>query len=389
MKSFFRLTISLIFIFAFSFCQTVSTSPYPDRYFDTAETAHKEARLVVFYPSTGTIKALVELLRQNFLLLDQIEVVGVYHEKELTDYEASKSYVQDNNLNWFKFHRVTAELDENALFQRNSCSQEFEDIFKKSDGMIFFGGPDIPPAVYNSKTSLLTRITDPCRHNLELSFIFHLLGGFQDEDFPAFLDSRPSYPILGICLGSQSLNVGTGGTLVQDIWSETYGKVFVEDVIALGQNNWHTNPYARLHPEDSTLTPFMLHPVALLEGSKFCTELGFQAGDNPYMLSSHHQGAGRLGKGFRVAATSLDGKVIEAIEHERFLNVLGVQFHPEYPVLWGTVAKYKFTPQDTPLICLKTYLENHPPSFEFHKKIWSWFYGALVHNLVRDREFEL
>jgi putative glutamine amidotransferase len=350
----------------------------PERFFDTAGAPSDRARLVIFYPSLGTIKDLVALKDNGLFPADKLEVVGVYHEKERTNYKESIKFARDNNLVWLKFHQVTADLSLSSLFKKNACTQEFETIFKKSDGIIFFGGPDIPPAVYGQKTNLMTGIDDPYRHFFELSCIFHLLGGSQNAAFKGLLESRPDFPILGICLGSQSLNVGTGGTLVQDIWSEVYGKKFLEDVVDLGQANWHANPHRRLHPENKSLLSYMLHPIQLNGKGKFCTDLGFKPDDEPYIMSAHHQMADKLGKDFRVAATSLDGKVTEAIEHERYPNVLGVQFHPEFSMLWNTEPKYKFTPQDKELTAVKTYLENHSPSFEFHKKLWAWFTQKLV-----------
>jgi putative glutamine amidotransferase len=41
--------------------------------------------------------------------------------------------------------------------------------------------------------------------------------------------------VFGICLGCESLNVGTGGTLTQDIWSEIYGVLYLEDAVALSK----------------------------------------------------------------------------------------------------------------------------------------------------------
>jgi putative glutamine amidotransferase len=351
----------------------------PERFFDTAELSHKEVRLCVFYPSIGSIKALLALRKNAFIDIKELVVIGVYHEKELTNYQESIKFVKANNLDWFKFHQLSAELKPDLLFKENSCTQEFETIFKKSDGIIFFGGPDIPPSLYKKKTSLLTEITDPYRHFLELSFIYHLLGGFQDEKFKGFLESRPQLPVLGICLGSQSLNVGTGGTLIQDIWSEKYGKIYFEDVVDLGRDNWHTNPHFRLHPEEK-LFPDNMHPIKLEEKSTFCTAMGFSSADKPYILSAHHQEVDTLGKGFRIAATSLDGRVVEAIEHKIFPNVLGIQFHPEFPVLWDSEAKFKVAPEDKESTSLRTILENNAPSFEFHRKIWFWFSQKLIEN---------
>jgi putative glutamine amidotransferase len=349
----------------------------PPRYFDTAAVAHDGTRLTICYPSAGTLRALVSLKNQGLLSTDGLEVIGIYHTKERSDYRAAREFLQDQKIDWVKFHEVTAELDPAALFKTNAASKEFEDIFRKSDGIIFFGGDDIPPATYKEKTSLLADITDSYRHYFELSLVFHLLGGSQDEAFKGFLEGRPAFPVFGICLGMQTLNAGTGGSLVQDIWAETYGKTYVEDVIALGSAFWHTNPWSRLAPNDRTLFGYMMHPVKLEEKSKFCVEMGFKPSDQPYIMSAHHQAAKTIGKGFRVAATSLDGKVVEAIEQTRFPNVLGTQFHPEFPVIWDTTPKYKLTPQDKDLIAVNAYLASHPPTIEFHKKLWGWFFSAI------------
>jgi putative glutamine amidotransferase len=365
---FFMLAICLAWIPLFSQSE--------ERFFDTAELASKEVRLAIFYPSLGSIRALVELRKNGLITVENLLVIGVFHEKERTDYKASIAYVKDNNLDWVKFHKLRAELSRNTLFEKNPLTAEFEEIFKKSDGVIFFGGADIPPQIFKEKTNLLTRIETPYRHFLELSFIFHLLGGFQDYDFKALVDSSPQFPVLAFCLGSQSLNVGTGGTLIQDIWSEVYGKKYFEDVIALGKENWHTNPFASLYPEEK-LIGYNLHRIKFIENGKFCAEFGLKKEDTPYILSSHHQMAGKLGKGMEIAATSLDGKVVEAIEHKKFPNVLGVQFHPEFPALYDPEKKFRFTLEDKEEKSLLSILEANPPSLAFHKKIWSWFSGKL------------
>jgi len=371
-KKFFLLAISLFWIFS-----GILLSQNPERYFDTADLEHKEIRLAILYPSVGSIKSLVELKKNGYIPLEQLTVIGIYHEKERTDYQKSKEFIKENNLEWFKFHQISLPLSRDILFKKNPCTPEFETIFKKSDGIIFFGGADIPPSIYHKKTNLLTHIHTPFRHFLELSFIFHLLGGSQDKDFQGFLESEPEFPILGICLGCQSLNIGTGGTLTQDIWSEKYGKKYLEDVIKLARENWHTNPLARLYPEEK-LFPFNLHPLKLRKKGKFCRDLGFKKEDTPLILSAHHQMVEKCGKGIRVSATSLDGKVVEAIEHQRFPNVLGVQFHPEFPILWDYEEKFRFTPQDKEEKSLRTILEDNPPSFAFQEKIWSWFSQKLL-----------
>ena len=46
-------------------------------------------------------------------------------------------------------------------------------------------------------------------------------------------------------------------------------------------------------------------------------------------------------------------------------------------MLWETDPKYKISPQDKDLFGCRIYLEAHPPSFEFHKKLWAWFFASL------------
>jgi putative glutamine amidotransferase len=336
----------------------------------------KQVRLAVFFPSVGTIRNLEALRQRHLLEVPGLSVIGVYHERESTDYTAARRYVETNHLDWFTFHPISRSLSPEPIFAKNGCTVEFKKIFKQCAGVIFIGGPDIPPELYGQKMGLMTEVRDPVRHYLELSFIFHLLGGYQDEKFRPLLEGR-HFAVLGICLGCQSLNVGTGGTLVQDIWSETYGKNTIEDVIALGKDNWHTNPLYRLDPSRG-LFPDFLHPIKLDPKGFFCSRLGFLSNLTPTVLSAHHQQIKKPGKGLRVIATSLDGRVVEAVEHERFRDVLGVQFHPEAVDLYDPNFRTTFGPDQDAPISLLAVLENNAPSLDFHRKIWAWFGRALV-----------
>jgi len=327
--------------------------------------------VIALYPSVGTIKDLLTLRQNKLIDVPSLQVVGVYHEKEKTDYEKSKAFVAENGLDWITFHPISSPISAETVFQTNACTPEFEKVFDLADGIIFFGGPDIPPYLYKERTNFLTIIEDPYRHFLEVSFVFHLLGGYQDEAFKPLIDRRPDFPVLGLCLGCQSLNVGTGGTLTQDIWSEVFSAATVEDAIALGPSCWHSNPYDKLLPQER-FSGFIFHEIQFADEGRFQKEIGWNRKDHPFVFSSHHQQAEKLGKGFRVIASSLDGKVVEAIEHERFRHVLGVQFHPEAWVLFNPDYQTRFTPQDKEPFSLKAYLEKRPQSLAFHKKLWAW-----------------
>ncbi|MDI6699439.1 MAG: gamma-glutamyl-gamma-aminobutyrate hydrolase family protein [Candidatus Saccharicenans sp.] len=343
-----------------------------------------EVRLTVFYPSIGTIRNIQALRENSFLDLPGLKVTGLYHLQEATNYEEARRYVRDNGLDWFTFQAFSADLGPDNIFKTNGLTAGLTEIFRQSDGIIFFGGPDIPPAVWGERTSLLTEITDPYRHYFELSAIFHLLGGYQDPDFRPLLEENPELPVLGICLGAQSLNVGTGGTLIQDIWSEVYGQNYVEDIIALGPDRWHNNPFIKLRP-DLKLSGYSFHWIKLLPDGFFVRTLGFSDRDRPRILSSHHQAFKKPGRGFKVIAVSPDGKIPEAIHHTKYPNVLGLQFHPEHYRLWDRNLQIRFKPDDKPT-SYHEILSSSPPSLEFHRRIWQWLNEAMKKNrLSRPR----
>ena len=352
-----------------------SAAQAPERYFDTAA-KDGNVRLAVFNPEAFNIRALAALRKNGILDIPNLTVVGVYHVKQTDDLVEARKYVAENAIDWVKFHVLTAEIGPADLYRKNAFTPEFEQIVRLADGVIFFGGPDIMPSVFGRKTNLLTGIEDPYRHYLELSAVFHLLGGSQDEAFKPLLEARPDFPVLGICLGFQTLNVGTGGTLIQDIWAEVYRKPYVEDAIALGPEQWHNNPYRKLYPLDK-LMGYNFHSLELGAQGKFVKTMGFKFTDHPRILSSHHQALDTLGKDLFVVATSRDMSIVEAVEHRRFPNVLGVQFHPEHPMLWDTKLQFRQRPGD-PLTSYNAILAGTPPSLEFNQAIWRWFAGRLV-----------
>jgi putative glutamine amidotransferase len=148
--------------------------------------------------------------------------------------------------------------------------------------------------------------------------------------------------------------------------------------------NWHQNPFARLYPEKKLLR-FNLHPIKIKNGSPFLSKMGLSKTTTPLVISSHHQAVDRLGKDMVVAATSLDGKVIEAITHKKFPNVLGVQFHPEFPIIWEPERSVNIEPDNSKAFNIRERMNQVSNSYRFHKKIWNWFVKniELYHNRSR------
>lgn len=370
------ISLSVLMILGFAACSGTVEVPDPVKS-STAQISAATVRLAICHPSMGSIKALENLRREGLLDIADLHVTGIFHGAEKRIYSQTQAYIEKEGLEWLTLLELDEDIPAEDLFKENNLSDNFREIFDNHDGIIFFGGADIPPYVYGQETNLLSGISTPIRSLYECSFIFHLIGGSQDLDFSGFLEEDPDYPVLGICLGSQTLNVGAGGTLIQDIANEIYRQNTYEGVARLGRENWHTNPYARIFPE-LRLMSYNLHPIRLAEDGKFVAGMGFSSGDFPYIMSAHHQAVEEIGKDLRVIATSMDGKVVEALDHIRFPNVLGVQFHPEFPMLYNAENLFRITPEDKDETSAPEILAANPPSRLFHEKIWGWFGATLM-----------
>lgn len=343
---------------------------------DTEVFVQGQQHIVMMHPTVSNLKTLLHLTQQGiFPLADNYRIVGVYHQEASYDYGQSLEFIKKQRLDNIALLGLATRLSPRRLYQENELTIAFEEIFNQSEGMIFFGGPDIPPALYGQPTSLLTRITDPHRHYLELSMLFHLLGGSQNESYKAFLEERPDYPILGICLGMQSINVATGGTLIQDIPSQVYGRTNIEDLVTMDGNLQHRNNYTPLQL-DPDIERYSFHQIMTEPGS----HLARIAEDHtltPYVLSSHHQAVLQLGKDIKPTAWCMSKRIVESIEHTRFPNVIGVQFHPEVTALYQAERKLTFVPGEP---ATHSFLDLYPGSKgeNFHRNFWSYVAGMFL-----------
>jgi len=337
-----------------------------------------DATIAMCRPTISQIKNIEWLYEKDLIILDKIQLLCIYHEDELTDYKKSYEYVKNNRLFWVKFIKIKEKVKVKNMFKKNKWTKQFKDIFNMSDGIIFTGGMDIPPYVYNSLTNLLTEATTPVRSLYEISFMFHLLGGSQNSEFKQFLETKKNYPVFGICLGAQTMNVGTGGTIYQDIPTEIYNINTKEEIIKLNPNKIHTSLYLRaLHPTVNNLAP-AFHQINIKKNSFLTKILGFKKDDTPYVLTSHHQALKDLGKNLEIIATSMDNKIIEAVHHNKYKNVFGVQFHPEPYSLYLKGKFFRKKPGGKINFNIREFLINNPPSMKFHEKIWAWFSEALI-----------
>ena len=150
------------------------------------------------------------------------------------------------------------------------------------DGLLLGGGSDVAPERYGQE-----RLPNA---DLELD------EERDDTEFPLLENAlRDGAPILGICRGMQVVNVGLGGTLVQDLPSQRPSDVVHED-----SGKDRTN---------------RIHSVNVFGGTRLSEIAGVAAVERP-------------ADGLVVSAKGPDG-VIEAIEARDGRWLVAVQWHPE------------------------------------------------------------
>ena len=157
------------------------------------------------------------------------------------------------------------------------------------DGFIFPGGGDLDPGFYGQEKR--KECNEPVRRWDEIEMNL----------FPLLMTR--GLPILGICRGCQVINVGFGGTLIQDLPSQK------------GVN----------HRQDDANGKYS-HEVTLTGGTRLKACIG---SDTLRVNSYHHQAVDQVAPGFKVSATAPDGTVegIESAAPGQF--IVGVQWHPE------------------------------------------------------------
>jgi putative glutamine amidotransferase len=162
-----------------------------------------------------------------------------------------------------------------------------EETLDALDGVIFSGGGDIDPGLYDAERHPETDEPRAARDAAELRLLEAALGR--------------DMPVLAICRGSQVLNVARGGDLVQHLPEE------------VGHDRHRHEPGS-----------FSDHDVTLAADSR----LGAVLGERAPVKSHHHQAYGRIGQGLREVAWAEDG-VVEGLEDPEKRFALGVLWHPE------------------------------------------------------------
>ncbi|XP_043695467.1 putative glutamine amidotransferase GAT1_2.1 [Telopea speciosissima] len=197
------------------------------------------------------------------------------------------------------------------------------DSFEPIHGVLLCEGEDIDPSLYDAEISGLSP------EELEEIRRLHVSDTSIDREKDtielrlAKLCLERNIPYLGICRGSQILNVACGGSLYQDIEKEL-SKNFPEEqrTVHIDYDNYDGHRHNVKVVEETPLHAW------------FKDSLEEQGKMEIWVNSYHHQGVKRLAQRFVPMAFSPDG-LIEGFYDPDAYNphegkfIMGLQFHPE------------------------------------------------------------
>ena len=178
-----------------------------------------------------------------------------------------------------------------VMFPLTSDAEDIEELLNNVQGVLFTGGHDVNPAIYNETPINGTVSFLKERDDMESEVLKQVL----EKDIP----------LLGICRGIQFINAYLGGSLYQDI--PTQFKTML--------NHHQTPPYNK-----------PVHKVNIKEDSPLYTLLNKKSLE---VNSYHHQAVKDLAERLNVMALAEDG-LVEAIEIKDKKFAWAFQWHPEF-----------------------------------------------------------
>lgn len=193
--------------------------------------------------------------------------------------------------------------------------------FEPIHGVLLCEGEDIDPSLYEAEMSGLSL------EELEEIRRLHTSDTAIDREKDSIelrlakLCLERNIPYLGICRGSQVLNVACGGTLYQDVEKELSKECRGESVVHIDYDDYDGHRHLVKVVENTPL--HLWFKDSLKEGK-------MEIGVNSY----HHQGVKRLAERFVPMAFATDGLVEgfydpDAYNPEEGKFIMGLQFHPE------------------------------------------------------------
>lgn len=170
-------------------------------------------------------------------------------------------------------------------------AQEQDELLSRVDGLLLTGGKDLDPHHYGESPHPAAQRILPDRSRADLNFARKAV--------------KTRIPLLGICLGMQTLNVAMGGSLYQDI----------PDML----------PGSLRHQQTEAERDGAAHLVAVERDSLLFKVVGTESLN---VNSVHHQAAREIGQGLVVSGRAPDG-MVEGLEYPDHPFCLAVQWHPE------------------------------------------------------------
>ncbi|KAG9450517.1 hypothetical protein H6P81_010482 [Aristolochia fimbriata] len=194
------------------------------------------------------------------------------------------------------------------------------DSFEPIHGVLLCEGEDIDPSLYDSEISGLSH------EELEEIKRLHTSDTAIDKEKDSIelrlakLCLERNIPYLGICRGSQVLNVACGGALYQDVEREL-SKIRRDKVVHIDYDDYDGHRHKVKVVEETPLHAWFKDS---LEEEKM------EINVNSY----HHQGVKRLAERFTPMAFAPDGLIEgfydpDAYNPEEGKFIMGLQFHPE------------------------------------------------------------
>ncbi len=169
---------------------------------------------------------------------------------------------------------------------------------------MFTGGQDISPLLYDEKPLPQCGESSPERDTMEKILLNRAI--------------ELNKPVLGICRGIQLINAVLGGTLYQDLPTQTNSDL-----------EHHQKP-----PYDKPI-----HNVAIMENTPLYTVL---EKDILAVNSYHHQAIKNLSDKLLPMAKASDG-IIEAVYMPDKKFIWGIQWHPEFSYVSDFAGKKIFS----------------------------------------------
>ena len=204
-------------------------------------------------------------------------------------------YLEQSVAHWIMGHDALAfmipTIGKRAEVGRGAIS--VHDFVGALDGLVLQGGADLSPESYGEEPLRPQWSGDRIRDLFEIELLWEFV--IQGK------------PVLGICRGSQLINVACGGSLYQDIAEQC--------------------PGAGAHRDDLLYDNFH-HGIEIVEDSRLATLF---AGNRQHQVNSiHHQAIKKLGNNLVIEARSRDDGIVEAIRWQGSCYMFGCQWHPEF-----------------------------------------------------------